>query len=68
MNYHDYNSEKELYQAIDEFAYVKYNHIRPYAFNNYLTPFEARYGVENFYVQMLQKYLATTMQQKNKCS
>ena len=34
---------KELYQAIREFAYVHYNHERPHSYNNYKTPFEARY-------------------------
>ena len=45
---HDYKTENELYKAIEEFAYVKYNHVRPHAFNNYLTPFEARYKTEKF--------------------
>ena len=27
-----------------EFAYVHYNHERPHSYNNYKTPFEARYG------------------------
>ena len=35
-NHHYYHSEKELYTSIEEFAYVHYN--------NYKTPFEARYG------------------------
>lgn len=42
---HDYETEQELYQAIEEFAYVKYNHVRPHAFNNYRTPYEARYEI-----------------------
>ena len=44
-NHHYYHSEKELYTSIEEFAYVHYNHERPHSYNNYKTPFEARYGV-----------------------
>lgn len=42
---HYYHSEKELYRAIEEFAYVQYNHVRPHSYNNYKTPYKARYGV-----------------------
>ena len=42
---HYYRTEKELYTAIEEFAYVQYNHVRPHSYNNYKTPYEARYGV-----------------------
>ena len=42
---HYYHSKKELYTAIEEFAYVQYNHVRPHSYNNYKTPYEARYGV-----------------------
>ena len=42
-NHHYYHSEEELYEAIEEFAYVHYNHERPHSYNNYKTPFEARY-------------------------
>ena len=45
INHHYYHSEKELYTSIEEFAYVHYNHERPHSYNNYKTPFEARYGV-----------------------
>lgn len=41
---HYYHSEEELYSSIEEFAYVHYNHVRPHSYNNYKTPFEARYG------------------------
>ena len=44
INHHYYHSEKEPYEAVEEFAYVHYNHIRPHSYNNYKTPFEARYG------------------------
>ena len=42
---HYYHTEDELYTAIEEFAYVQYNHVRPHSYNNYKTPYEARYGV-----------------------
>ena len=43
-NIHDYHTEEELYEAIERFAYIKYNHIRPHSYNGYRTPFEARYA------------------------
>lgn len=42
-NLHHYRSEEELYHAVEQFAYVKYNHIRPHSYNGNRTPFEARY-------------------------
>ena len=39
------NKEQELYDAVQDFAYVKYNHVHPHAYNEYRTPFEARYAV-----------------------
>ena len=42
---HSYHTEKELYAAVEEFAYVHYNHVRPHSYNNYKTPYEARCGV-----------------------
>lgn len=44
INHHYYRTEEELYKSIEEFAYVHYNHVRPHSYNNYKTPFEARYG------------------------
>ncbi len=44
INQHYYHTEEELYTSIEEFAYVHYNHVRPHSYNNYKTPFEARYG------------------------
>ena len=41
--HHYYHYEKELYEDVEEFAYVHYNHERPHSYNNYKTPFEARY-------------------------
>ena len=43
INQHEYRTEDELYKAVEEFAYVTYNHVRPHSYNGYLTPFEARY-------------------------
>lgn len=43
--HHYYHTEEGLYTAIEEFAYVQYNHVRPHSYNNYQTPYEARYGV-----------------------
>ena len=39
---HEYQTEAELYEAIEEFAYTTYNHRRPHTYNGYKTPFEAR--------------------------
>ena len=43
---HHYRTEKELYAATEDFAYVHYNHARPNAHNKYKTPYEACYGVK----------------------
>lgn len=42
IHHHEYASEEELYQAVEEFAYVDYNYARPHSYNNYLTPYQAR--------------------------
>lgn len=39
--YHFHN-DNELNKAVDDFAYVWYNHVRPHTFNDGLTPFKAR--------------------------
>ena len=41
--HHYYHYEKELYEDVEEFAYVHYNHERPHSYNNYKTPSVARY-------------------------
>lgn len=41
-NLYDFQTEELLYQAVEEFAYVTYNHVRPHSYNGYKTPFEAR--------------------------
>ena len=43
INLHYYHSEKELDQAVHDFAYIWYNHVRPHSYNNNMTPFEARF-------------------------
>ena len=35
-------TEEELYQAVEEFSYVHYNHVRPHSSNGYRTPYQAR--------------------------
>lgn len=42
INLHEYRTEEQLYAAVEEFAYVHYNHVRPHSYNGYLTPFQAR--------------------------
>ena len=46
MNQH-YEPEfkKKIVRLHLEFAYVQYNHVRPHSYNDYKTPYEARYGV-----------------------
>jgi len=41
-NLYEFRTEEALYQAVEEFAYVNYNHVRPHSFNGYRTPYEAR--------------------------
>lgn len=43
-NFYEFKTEEALYQKVEEFAYVTYNHVRPHSYNNYKTPFEARYN------------------------
>ena len=42
VNLYEFHTEEELYQAVEEFAYVQYNHVRPHSFNGYRTPYQAR--------------------------
>ena len=37
-----YEYEDALYQAVEEFAYVEYNYVRPHSYNGYATPHNAR--------------------------
>lgn len=41
-NLYEFQTEESLYQAVEEFAYVRYNHVRPHSFNGYRTPYQAR--------------------------
>ena len=41
-NLYEFRTQEELYQAVEEFAYATYNHVRPHSCNGYRTPFEAR--------------------------
>ncbi len=41
-NLYEFQTEAALYQAMEEFAYVTYNHVRPHSFNGYQTPYQAR--------------------------
>ena len=41
-NHYEYKTEQDLYRAVEEFAYVEYNYIRPHSYNGYKTPNEAR--------------------------
>ena len=43
INQHYYHNDQELDDAIYDYAYVWYNHLRPHTFNNGLTPFETRF-------------------------
>ena len=42
VNLYEFRPEESLYQAVEEFAYVTYNHVRPHSYNGYKTPFEVR--------------------------
>ena len=39
---YEFRTDEELYQTVEEFAYVTYNHVRPHSYNGYRTPYEAR--------------------------
>lgn len=41
-NLYEFRSEEDLYQTVEEFAYVTYNYIRPHSHNGYRTPCQAR--------------------------
>ncbi len=43
VNQYNFQTDEELNRAIQEFAYLWYNQIRPYSFNQYMTPFEKRF-------------------------
>ena len=39
---YEFRAEEDLYQAVEEFAYITYNHVRPHSYNGYRTPYQAR--------------------------
>ena len=41
-NLYEFRTEEALYQKVEEFAYVTYNHVRPHSFNGYQIPYQAR--------------------------
>ena len=41
-NLYEFRTEEALYQAVEEFAYVSYNHVRPHSFNGYRTSYQVR--------------------------
>ena len=41
-NLYEFRTEEDLYRAVDDFAYVEYNYVRPHSYNGYATPHEAR--------------------------
>ena len=48
INRFNFRTDEELAHAVSEFAYVWYNQVRPHSYNNYRTPYEARYGLNQF--------------------
>ena len=42
VNLYEFQTQEALYQAVEEFAYVTYNHVRPHSYNGYRTPYQAR--------------------------
>lgn len=42
INVYSFETDYELNTATEEYAYVRYNHLRPYSYNNKMTPNEAR--------------------------
>ena len=43
INRFNFRTDEELSYEVSEYAYVWYNQIRPHSYNNYQTPYEARY-------------------------
>lgn len=41
-NLYKFQTKEALCQAVEEFAYVRYNHVRPHSYNDYRTPYQAR--------------------------
>ena len=45
INQYYFHTDQELDHAVQEFAYLWYNQIRPHSYHDYMTPFEKRYGL-----------------------
>jgi len=45
INRFNFRNDEELDHAVSEFAYIWYNQVRPHSYNDYRTPYEARYGL-----------------------
>ena len=58
INQYHFRTDRELNDAISQFAYEWYNKIRPHSYNGYLTPHEKRARIN--WAQVLQKCLTTT--------
>lgn len=41
-NLYGYRREDKLYQTVEKFAYVIFNHVRPRRYNGYRTPYQVR--------------------------
>ena len=48
INRFNFRTEEALAHAVLEFAYVWYNQVRPHSYNDYRTPYQARYGLNQF--------------------
>ena len=47
-NLFSFETDEILNNAVYDFTYSWYNHVRPHSFNGGLTPFEARYSARSF--------------------
>ena len=48
INRFNFQTDEELEHAVLEFTYVWHNRVRPHSYNDYRTPYEARYGLNQF--------------------
>lgn len=44
-NLYEFAIEEALYQKVEEFAHVDYNHVCPHSFHGYCTPYVTRMAV-----------------------
>ncbi len=40
-NLYVFQTEAKLYEKVEEYAYVTYNHVRPHSYNKYQTPYQS---------------------------